>query len=137
MSKMNLCALLLTGLGTAGAFSAPIPTRTLRASAAHASPRNACARHGLFVAPAILSPIRMRMAADGESKEAMTNSVESFEEMVRKVTGKSDYKFGDLSKASVKKITATVESVEKGTTGVMEKVVHISASQCMYTIRVF
>ena len=129
------CALLvLAGLGTAGAFSAALPTRTLGASAAHASPRHACARHGLLAAPAIRSPIRLRMA--DESKEAMTNSVESFEEMVRKVTGKSDYKFGDLSKASVKRITATVESVEKGTTDVMEKVVHISASLCVYTIRV-
>jgi hypothetical protein len=134
---MSWCALLLlAGLGTAGAFSAQLPTRALRASAVNASPRHACARHGLFAAPAILSPIRLRMA-DGESKEAMTNSVESFEEMVRKVTGKSDYKFGDLSKASVKRITATVESVEKGTTGVMEQVVNISASLCVYTIRVF
>ena len=132
---MRPCALLLlASLGTAGAFSAPLPTRTLGASAAHASPRHACARHGLLAAPAIRSPIRLRMA--DESKEAMTNSVESFEEMVRKVTGKSDYKFGDLSKASVKRITATVESVEKGTTDVMEKVVHISASLCVYTIRV-
>ena len=133
---MRPCALLLlASLGTAGAFSAPLPTRTLGASAAHASPRHACARHGLLAAPAIRSPIRLRMA--DESKEAMTNSVESFEEMVRKVTGKSDYKFGDLSKASVKRITATVESVEKGTTGVMEQVVNISASLCVYTIRVF
>jgi hypothetical protein len=131
------CALLvLAGLGTAGAFSAALPTRTLRASVVKSSPRHGCARHSLFAAPAILSPIRLRMA-DGESKEAMTNSVESFEEMVRKVTGKSDYKFGDLSKASVKRITATVESVEKGTTGVMEQVVNISASLCVYTIRVF
>jgi len=71
----------------------------------------------------------VRMAEDGaKDPEAMAKSVESFTELVRKVTGKEDYAFGDLSKGSMETISNTLDSVEKGGLEAMDQIVTTTSS---------
>jgi hypothetical protein len=42
--------------------------------------------------------------------------------MVRRVTGRDDYKFGDLSAASMEQISTTIDSIEKGSVNAMDTV---------------
>ena len=58
----------------------------------------------------------------------MAKSVESFTELVRKVTGKEDYAFGDLSKGSMETISNTLDSVEKGGLEAMDQIVTTTSS---------
>ena len=53
----------------------------------------------------------------------MEKSVESFTEMVKKVTGKPDYKFGDLSKASMSRLSDTIVKIEQGSMDAMDRIV--------------
>ena len=64
------------------------------------------------------------MVADGKPADAdLEKSVESFEEMVKRVTGKEDYKFGDLSAGAGERIVTTMDSIQNGTMNAMDKVV--------------
>jgi len=60
--------------------------------------------------------------------KAMAKSVESFTELVQKVTGKPDYKFGDLSKGSMERISTTIVSIEEGSIDAMDAIVAKTSS---------
>ena len=71
----------------------------------------------------------LRMVADGKPADVdLEKSVESFEEMVKRVTGKEDYKFGDLSAGAGERIVTTIDSIQNGTMNAMDKVVTTTAS---------
>lgn len=55
-------------------------------------------------------PLRMQ---SGDKKD-VASTVDSFTEMVKRVTGREDYKFGDLSKGSIDRLGATIKAIEKG-----------------------
>lgn len=49
-----------------------------------------------------------------EASKDVAGSVESFTAMVKRVTGKDDYKFGDLSKGSIDRLGGAIKAIEKG-----------------------
>mmetsp|Transcript_2647 Transcript_2647/g.3757 ORF Transcript_2647/g.3757 Transcript_2647/m.3757 type:complete len:307 (+) Transcript_2647:91-1011(+) len=72
--------------------------------------------------------LRMAAADEKTDPEAMAKSVESFTELVQKVTGKPDYKFGDLSKGSMERISTTIVSIEEGSIDAMDAIVAKTSS---------
>ena len=66
--------------------------------------------------------LRLKMADGKGDKDAMDKSVASFTELVQKVTGKEDYKFGDLSKSTIDRLSTTIDAIQEGSIGAMDKV---------------
>ena len=66
--------------------------------------------------------LRLKMADVRGDKDAMDKSVASFTELVQKVTGKEDYKFGDLSKSTIDRLSTTIDAIQEGSIGAMDKV---------------
>jgi len=58
--------------------------------------------------------LRMQSENGDSDEKNVTATVDSFTEMVRKTTGRDDYEFGDLSKGSIDRLSATISAVEKG-----------------------
>mmetsp|Transcript_35978 Transcript_35978/g.73972 ORF Transcript_35978/g.73972 Transcript_35978/m.73972 type:complete len:297 (+) Transcript_35978:55-945(+) len=118
--------LLLAVVASVSAFTTTYPV-TLRTGSAPALEHSySPVRFPSFqTARARLRGVSLSMADEkpkGEDGD-IAETVDSFTDLVKKVTGKPNYQFGDLSKASLERVTATATAVEQGSAEAMEKMV--------------